>query len=129
MLLSSKQLVVEDFSPQKRRPVRCFGGDIRCEGAGCGYGGPRMAETDRIQLSPKDSSYLVIDNWTCQRRGQSFFISGSMEEKDRVPLKAGIKHHILVEFCNVRAPADGDEDEMVMDSNLGVRLGGAEVID
>jgi beta-glucosidase len=52
-----------------------------------------------------------------------------MEEKGRVSLKAGVKHHILVEFCNVRAPADGDEDEMVMDSNPGVRLGGAEVID
>lgn len=72
---------------------------------------------------------LVIDNWTRQRRGQSFFGSGSAEEKGRVPLKAGVKHRILVEFCNVRAPADGDEDEMVMDSNPGVRLGGAEVID
>jgi beta-glucosidase len=46
-----------------------------------------------------------------------------------VPLKAGIKHRVLVEFCNVRSPADGDEDETVMDSNPGVRLGGAEVID
>ncbi|KIK31633.1 glycoside hydrolase family 3 protein [Suillus luteus UH-Slu-Lm8-n1] len=69
---------------------------------------------------------LVIDNWTRQRRGQSFFSTGSMEEKGRVALKAGIKHHILVEFCNVRAPADNDEDEMVMDSNPGVRLGGRE---
>lgn len=32
-----------------------------------------------------------------------------------------------MEFCNVRAPADGDEDEAVMDTNPGVRLGGAEV--
>jgi len=46
-----------------------------------------------------------------------------------VPLKAGIKNRILVEFCNVRSPADGDEDETVMDCNPGVRLGGAEVID
>jgi len=46
-----------------------------------------------------------------------------------VSLKAGVKYRILVEFCNVRAPADGDEDETVMDSNPGVRLGGAEVID
>lgn len=38
-------------------------------------------------------------------------------------------YNILVEFCNVRAPADGDEDEMVQDSNPGVRLGGAEVQD
>ncbi|OJA21227.1 hypothetical protein AZE42_07989 [Rhizopogon vesiculosus] len=72
---------------------------------------------------------LVVDNWTRQRRGQSFFNSGSTEEKGRVPLKAGVRHRVLVEFCNVRSPANGDEDETVMDSNPGVRLGGAEVID
>lgn len=72
---------------------------------------------------------LVIDNWTRQRRGESFFNSGSQEEKGRVDLKAGVMYNILVEFCNVRAPADGDEDEMVQDSNPGVRLGGAEVQD
>jgi hypothetical protein len=44
-------------------------------------------------------------------------------------LKAGVAHHIFVDFCNVRAPADGDEDEAVMDSNPGLRLGGAEVRD
>ncbi|EGN96322.1 glycoside hydrolase family 3 protein [Serpula lacrymans var. lacrymans S7.3] len=72
---------------------------------------------------------LVIDNWTRQRRGDSFFGSGSVEEKGTFPLPAGHSPHILVEFCNVRAPADGDEDEAVMDSNPGVRLGGAEVKD
>jgi beta-glucosidase len=34
-----------------------------------------------------------------------------------------------VEFCNVRGPADGDEDEIVMYTNAGVRLGGSEVLD
>jgi beta-glucosidase len=34
-----------------------------------------------------------------------------------------------VEFCNVRGPADGDEDETVMDMTAGVRLGGAELHD
>jgi beta-glucosidase len=34
-----------------------------------------------------------------------------------------------VEFCNVRGPADGDEDEAVMESCAGIRLGGAEVQD
>ncbi|KAF8437627.1 glycoside hydrolase family 3 protein [Boletus edulis BED1] len=72
---------------------------------------------------------LVIDNWTRQRRGESFFNSGSQEEKGRVDLKAGVSYNILVEFCNVRAPADGDEDETVQDSNPGVRLGGAEAQD
>ena len=36
-------------------------------------------------------------------------------------------HKIRVEFCNVRAPADEDPNEAIMDSNPGVRLGGAEV--
>nr|AAG59831.1 beta-glucosidase [Volvariella volvacea] len=70
---------------------------------------------------------LVIDNWTRQRRGEAFFGSGSQEETGVYLLKAGKKHEIYVEYCNVRAPADGDEDEAIMDSNPGVRLGGAEV--
>ncbi|KAG5642853.1 hypothetical protein DXG03_002030 [Asterophora parasitica] len=72
---------------------------------------------------------LVIDNWTRQRRGDAFFGSGSVEEKGVYRLKANTKHEVFVEFCNVRGPADGDEDEAVMDSNPGVRLGGADVED
>ncbi|PPR01041.1 hypothetical protein CVT24_000575 [Panaeolus cyanescens] len=72
---------------------------------------------------------LIIDNWTRQRRGEDFFGQGSEEERGIAELKANTKHDILVEFCNVRAPADGDEDEAVMDSNPGVRLGGAVVED
>ena len=58
---------------------------------------------------------LVIDNWTRQRRGEDFFGCASVEEKGIYDLKAGVKHDIYVEFCNVRSPADGDEDEAVMD--------------
>ncbi|KZT03376.1 glycoside hydrolase family 3 protein [Laetiporus sulphureus 93-53] len=72
---------------------------------------------------------LVIDNWTRQMRGDAFFGSGSTEDKGVVPLKAGVKHEIVVEYCNVRAPAADDPDEAVMDSNPGVRLGGAVVED
>ncbi|KAI6125064.1 glycoside hydrolase family 3 protein [Pisolithus croceorrhizus] len=72
---------------------------------------------------------LVIDNWTRQQRGGAFFGAGTLEKKGRINLKAGIQHKILVDFCNVRGPADGDEDETVLDSNAGVRLGGAEVQD
>lgn len=57
----------------------------------------------------------MIDNWTRQRRGEDFFGSATVEEYGRYDLKAGVKHDILVEFCNVRGPADGDEDELVMD--------------
>jgi len=72
---------------------------------------------------------LVIDNWTSQRRGTAFFGCGSQEEKGVFPLKANKLHDIYVEFCNVRGPANGDESEDVMESNAGVRLGGAEVKD
>nr|CAC03462.1 putative beta glucosidase [Agaricus bisporus] len=72
---------------------------------------------------------LVIDNWTRQRRGVEFFGCGSEEETGVVELKAGVKHEIYVDFCNVRGPADGDETETIMDSNPGIRLGGAEVED
>ncbi|KAJ3996989.1 glycoside hydrolase family 3 protein [Lentinula boryana] len=72
---------------------------------------------------------LVIDNWTRQRRGDSFFNSGTKEERGVFTLKAGTKHEVLVEFCNVRGPADGDEDEVVMDSNPAVQLGGDTVED
>ncbi|KIM80042.1 glycoside hydrolase family 3 protein [Piloderma croceum F 1598] len=86
-----------------------------------------MAVAGRAKLYV--DGHLVIDNWTRQRRGEEFFTSGSQEEKGVFELKAGTKHNIFVEFCNVRSPADGDEDEAVMDSNPGVRLGGAELVD
>ena len=41
-------------------------------------------------------------------------------------MKAGVSHSILVEYCNVRAPAETDPVEAIMDTNPGVRLGGAE---
>ncbi|TFK81890.1 glycoside hydrolase family 3 protein, partial [Polyporus arcularius HHB13444] len=70
---------------------------------------------------------LVIDNWTKQTRGQAFFNCGSTEETGVFKIKAGVKHKVFVEFCNVRAPADEDPVEALMDANGGVRLGGAEV--
>ena len=70
---------------------------------------------------------LLIDNWTKQRRGDAFFNSGSAEEYGVFRLKAGVKHEIFVDFMNVRAHADEDPIEALMDTNAGVRLGGAEV--
>jgi hypothetical protein len=58
---------------------------------------------------------LVIDNWTRQRCGSYFFGCGSEEEGGSFQAKAGIKHEIFVLFCNVHGPADGDEEEGVMD--------------
>jgi beta-glucosidase len=72
---------------------------------------------------------LVIDNWSRQRRGDYFFGFGSVEERGVYHLQANQSHEVYVEFCNVRAPADGDEDEMVLDFTAGIRLGGAEVRD
>jgi beta-glucosidase len=58
---------------------------------------------------------LVVDNWTRQRRGGYFFGCGSEEERGTFQVKAGTKHEIFVLFCNVHGPADGDEEEAVMD--------------
>ena len=70
---------------------------------------------------------LLIDNWTKQKRGDAFFTSGSAEEYGVFQLKAGVKHEVFVDFMNVRAPADEDPIEALMDTNAGVRLGGAVV--
>ncbi|KAI9513213.1 beta-glucosidase [Russula earlei] len=72
---------------------------------------------------------LVIDNWTRQRRGKAFYGSGTEEEKSSAWLAARKAHNIYVEYCNVRGPVDGGEDETVMDTIAAVRLGGAEVHD
>ena len=71
---------------------------------------------------------LVVDNWTRQRRGTSFFNRGTEEERGKILLKKGVRHEVLVHFVNVRGPADGDEDETVMGDGSAVRLGGAEVV-
>lgn len=94
-----------------------------CEGASPGLEHGKALTCAQLFVDGK----LVIDNWTRQTRGEAFFGSGSTEEKGTTQLKAGVAHEVFVEYCNVRAPADGDEDEAVMDSNPGVRLGGAEV--
>ncbi|KAG8903492.1 hypothetical protein FRC01_009180 [Tulasnella sp. 417] len=70
---------------------------------------------------------LVIDNWTRQIRGNTFFGKGTPEKHGEIDLKAGVAHEIEVEFRNIRGPADGDEDESLVDIP-GLRLGGAEVL-
>lgn len=87
-----------------------------------------MREIDQVPQLYVDGN-LVIDNWTRQRRGDAFFGVGSAEERGFYQLEANKAHDILVDFVNVRGPADGDEDETLMDSNPGVSLGGAEVRD
>lgn len=101
---------------------------------------PRYGETHIANTSLPDhgrghskqlwvNGNLVIDNWTCQGRGDHFFGFGSVEERGTSHLKANESHEIYVEFCNVTGPADGDEDETVLDNSAAVRLGGAEVCD
>ncbi|KAG8943854.1 hypothetical protein FRC04_002477 [Tulasnella sp. 424] len=71
---------------------------------------------------------LVIDNWTRQKRGNTFFSNGTPELCGETDLKAGVAHEIEVEFRNIRGPADGDEDESLVSPGPGLRLGGAEVL-
>lgn len=64
-----------------------------------------------------------------QRRGESFFNSGTVEEKGIFKIKANQTHKVEVVFCNVRGPALNDKVEKLMDSNPAFQLGGAEVRD
>jgi beta-glucosidase len=72
---------------------------------------------------------LVVDNWTKQVRGVAFFGSGTVEERGVVELKAGKKHEIYVDFCNVRGPAGDHTDNMVYVGGSAVRIGGAQILD
>lgn len=72
---------------------------------------------------------LVVDNWTLQRRGNSFFNTGTEEERGQFLLQKGVAHEIYVEFCNVRGPAEGDIDEVVLTGGPGLRVGAAPVVD
>ncbi|KIM30941.1 glycoside hydrolase family 3 protein [Serendipita vermifera MAFF 305830] len=72
---------------------------------------------------------LVVDNWTLQRRGNSFFNTGTEEERGQFLLKKGVAHEIYLEFCNVRGPAKGDIDEIILTGGPGLKLGGAPVVD
>ncbi|TEB28299.1 glycoside hydrolase [Coprinellus micaceus] len=62
------------------------------------------------------------------RRGESFFGSGTVEETGVYDLIRGKEHEVYLEYLNVRGPADGDEDEQLMDSLPGIRLGGAPLM-
>lgn len=72
---------------------------------------------------------LVIDNWIRQRRGVSFFRTGTEEERGKFLLKKCVAHELYLEFNNVRGPANGDEDENISPGGPGVRLGGCAVTD
>ncbi|KAH7903362.1 glycosyl hydrolase family 3 C-terminal domain-containing protein, partial [Hygrophoropsis aurantiaca] len=127
-LIDETRMILSMSAPKgiTRRWTMKFEGQLKPRAHDCTFEfGLTVAGRAKLYVDGK----LVIDNWTRQRRGKSFFSNGSMEEKGRVALKANTKHNILVEYCNVRAPADGDEEQMVMDTILGLRLGGAEVQD
>ncbi|KAG9046686.1 hypothetical protein FS837_003839 [Tulasnella sp. UAMH 9824] len=70
---------------------------------------------------------LVIDNWTKQKRGNTFFGKGTPEVHGEANLRAGVAHEIEVEFRNIRGPSDEDENETLV-GIPGLRLGGAEVL-
>ncbi|KAG8854733.1 hypothetical protein FRB91_003186 [Serendipita sp. 411] len=73
---------------------------------------------------------LIIDNWTLQRRGVSFFMTGTEEERGRYTLRAGVAHEILLEFNNIKGPAEGElGDQGTILGGPGVRVGGAPVVD
>ncbi|KZO92433.1 glycoside hydrolase family 3 protein [Calocera viscosa TUFC12733] len=71
---------------------------------------------------------LVIDNWTWQRRGDSFFGDGTEEEMGDFEMQAGKTYDIRLEYSNLTGPADGDE-KVVPNPHAGMRLGGYPLLD
>ncbi|KAF5318104.1 hypothetical protein D9619_012049 [Psilocybe cf. subviscida] len=127
-LVDETNIIVSDEAPENitKRWTMKLKGQLRPREKDCEFEfGVFVAGRARLYVDGN----LVIDNWTRQRRGEEFFGSATKEELGRYPLKAGVAHEIYLEFCNVRGPADGDEDEKLMDTFCGVRLGGAEVFD
>ncbi|OCL05416.1 glycoside hydrolase family 3 protein [Glonium stellatum] len=71
---------------------------------------------------------LIVDNLTHQRSGNSFFGSGTVEERGSINLKAGRRHNFLVRFgsaptSNYKTPSG------VAPLNGGVNFGGFPRID
>lgn len=50
----------------------------------------------------------VVDNWTTQRKGTSFFGCGTMEERGRTKVKIGQKHRLKVDFSSVPSASISD---------------------
>ncbi|KZT51279.1 glycoside hydrolase family 3 protein [Calocera cornea HHB12733] len=71
---------------------------------------------------------LVIDNWTWQRRGDSFFGDGTEEEMGDFVMLPGRAYDIRLEYSNLTGPAQGDE-KIVPNPHAGMRLGGHPLLD
>ncbi|EJT97240.1 beta-glucosidase [Dacryopinax primogenitus] len=71
---------------------------------------------------------LVVDNWTWQRRGDSFFGDGTEEEMGNFEMLSGKAYDIRLEYSNLTGPAEGDE-KGVPNPHAGMRLGGYPLLD
>lgn len=70
---------------------------------------------------------LVVDNWTVQRHGGTFFGGGTVEERGQYLLKKGVSHEVTVEFENISAcNPDGIPNVVEIPA---VQIGAAAVID
>lgn len=70
---------------------------------------------------------LVIDNWTKQRQGQTFFGMGTLEETGVVEIAPGHSPHVLLEFSNIKGPRENDVGGQP--TQAGMRLGGRDMFD
>lgn len=71
---------------------------------------------------------LVVDNWTSQRHGGSFFGGGTIEERGQYLLKKGVAHEILVEYENVSLLAGGGQKVAEVVAFAGIQFGAAPSI-
>lgn len=72
---------------------------------------------------------LVVDNWTSQRAGSSFFGRGSTEERGQYLLKKGVSHEVTVEFENLSALGGAEPNVAKLVPFTGIKFGAAPSID
>ncbi|KZT34807.1 glycoside hydrolase family 3 protein [Sistotremastrum suecicum HHB10207 ss-3] len=72
---------------------------------------------------------LLIDNWSKQTRGESFFGMGTVEERGIFQCKAGVSYEVLLELCNVYGSAGDERDDTIPPVGPCLNLGGAEILD
>lgn len=123
-ILRSNEFFVDYYKPAQALWYGTFAGTYEAEKDDDFEFGLSVYGTGKLYVNDE----LVVDNETTQRQGQTFFGSGTVEEKGTVKLEKGRKYNVRVEFAS--APASKlISDAVVVSAGGGLRIGGAWVID
>ncbi|KAL2208537.1 Cel3c putative beta-glucosidase [Sarocladium strictum] len=70
---------------------------------------------------------VVVDNSKNQTRGDTFFGTGTIEERGQIQLKKGVKYHVKIEWAS--APSSELDGSSFATGQGALRVGGCKVID